>query len=316
MAVASRDATDRSGREPTRARYPDATGFVERDGVRVFWERYGDGRPTILLLPTWTIIHSRFWKGQIPYLARHFRVVTFDGRGNGRSDRPTDTAAYAASEFVADALAVLDATETDRAVCVGLSMGACYVLRMAADHPDRVLGAVFVGAAVGLAPPYPDREDVPFDEDVGRDEGWARYNAYSWRRDWPGFATFFMSQVFSEAHSTKPIDDTVAWTLETDPETMVTAETATYFGHEVDGVLVTGRDAILEFAARVRCPALVIHGTDDQIIPFEAGRTLAEILDAPLVAVQGGGHSTVGRDPVLANLAIRDFVRSLEEAVP
>ncbi len=107
--------------QQTRARYPDETGYVERDGVRVFWERYGDGTPTILLMPTWSIAHSRHWKGQIPDLARRFRVVTFDGRGNGRSDRPLDTAAYAGSAFVADAIAVLDASGTDRAVLAGLS---------------------------------------------------------------------------------------------------------------------------------------------------------------------------------------------------
>ena len=50
--------------EQTRARYPDASGFVERDGVRVFWERYGDGEPTILLMPTWEIVHSRSWRCQ------------------------------------------------------------------------------------------------------------------------------------------------------------------------------------------------------------------------------------------------------------
>lgn len=74
--------------EQMRARYPDATGYVERDGVRVFWERYGDGEETVLLLPTWSVVTSRLWKAQIPYLARHARVLTFDGRGNGRSDRP------------------------------------------------------------------------------------------------------------------------------------------------------------------------------------------------------------------------------------
>ena len=57
--------------EQSRARYPDEEGYVERDGVRVFWERYGEGEPTVLLPPTWEIVHSRFWKGQIPYLARH-----------------------------------------------------------------------------------------------------------------------------------------------------------------------------------------------------------------------------------------------------
>ena len=58
--------------EQTRARYPDAEGFIERDGVNVFWESYGAGDQTILFLPTWEIVHSRLWKCQIPYLARHF----------------------------------------------------------------------------------------------------------------------------------------------------------------------------------------------------------------------------------------------------
>src|SRR5918994_1219550 len=106
-------------REQTRARYPDESGYVERDGVRLHWEVYGSGEPTVLLLPTWSIIHSRHWKMQIPYLARHCRVVTFDGRGNGRSDRSQEAAAYDEREFAADAIAVLDATGSDRAVIVG-----------------------------------------------------------------------------------------------------------------------------------------------------------------------------------------------------
>ena len=81
-----------AAREQSRARYPDESGYIERDGVRVFWERYGEGGPDVLLLPTWSLIHSRHWKLQIPYLARHCRVVTFDGRGNGRSDRPVGAA--------------------------------------------------------------------------------------------------------------------------------------------------------------------------------------------------------------------------------
>ena len=106
-------------REQTRARYPDSTGYVQRDGVRLYYEVYGSGEPTVFLLPTWSIIHSRHWKMQIPYLARHCRVVTFDGRGNGRSDRPA--AGYGEAEFAADALAVMEATGTARATIVSLS---------------------------------------------------------------------------------------------------------------------------------------------------------------------------------------------------
>jgi hypothetical protein len=46
----------------TRARYPDETGYVERGGVRVFWERYGNCKPTVLFLPTWTIFPSRCFR--------------------------------------------------------------------------------------------------------------------------------------------------------------------------------------------------------------------------------------------------------------
>ena len=84
-----------------RARHPDQEGSVEREGVRLFYEIHGEGPRTVFFLPTWSIIHSRHWKAQLPYFARHFRVLTFDGRGNGRSDRPADTAAYGVREFAA-----------------------------------------------------------------------------------------------------------------------------------------------------------------------------------------------------------------------
>ncbi|MGZ6709411.1 MAG: alpha/beta fold hydrolase, partial [Solirubrobacteraceae bacterium] len=61
-------------REQTRALYPAAEGHVERDGGRLFYEVYGEGEETVFLLPTWSLVHSRHWKMQIPYFARHFRV--------------------------------------------------------------------------------------------------------------------------------------------------------------------------------------------------------------------------------------------------
>ena len=82
-----------------RARTHDRQGYTVRDGVRLHWELHGQGEPTVFLLPTWSIIHSRHWKFQVAYLARLCRVLVMDGRGNGLSDRPLDPKAYADEEF-------------------------------------------------------------------------------------------------------------------------------------------------------------------------------------------------------------------------
>jgi pimeloyl-ACP methyl ester carboxylesterase len=289
--------------EQTRARYPDEEGYVERDGVRVFYESYGRGDPPVLFLPTWTIIHSRHWKMQIPYFARHARAITFDPRGNGRSERPREPEAYAEAEFAADAVAVLDAAAADQAVLVSLSLGAQRALLLAAEHPDRVAGAVFIGPALPLSLSE-DREIVArFDEELPTDEGWAKYNRHYWLRDYRGFLEFFFSQALSEPHSTKQIEDCVAWGLDTDAETLV----ATHGGEGLGS-----REDLVEICSNVRCPVLVLHGDEDRIRPHAHGAELTELTGGRLVTLEGSGHFPHARDPVKVNLLIREFVESLE----
>jgi pimeloyl-ACP methyl ester carboxylesterase len=288
-----------SSREQTRARYPDESGDVERDGVRISYEVYGSGEPTVLLLPTWSIIHSRHWKAQIPYLARYFRVLTFDGRGNGRSDRPTDTDAYSEWEFAADALAVMDATATHKAVIVGLSLGVQSGLILAAEHPERVQAAIFIGPAYpGGGERLPARVGHSWEDELERDEGWAKYNKHVWLRDYPGFLDFFFRRMFTEPHSTKQIEDCVGWGLETTGEMLVTAQTAAKLTEK------TAR----EVASRVRCPVLVIQGSEDAILSPTRGAACAEHTGGELVMLEGSGHGPHVRDPVQINLLLRDFI--------
>jgi pimeloyl-ACP methyl ester carboxylesterase/predicted glycosyltransferase len=289
-----------SAREQSRARRPDREGVVERDGVRVAYEVYGEGDPTVLLLPTWSIIHSRHWKAQIPYLARHFRVVTFDGRGNGRSDRPRGVAPYAAEEFAADALAVMDATATQRAVMVSLSCGALWSTLLAAEHPERVLASAYIAPAVPLAPGLAERAIVSrFEDELDSDEGWAKYNRHYWQRDYRGFLEFFFAQMFSEPHSTKQIEDCIGWGLETDPETL--ADT-------ISALDLCGTEEFAATCARVQCPVLVVHGDADRIRPHVQGAALAQATGGGLVTIAGGGHGPHARDPVAVNRLLREFI--------
>jgi pimeloyl-ACP methyl ester carboxylesterase len=270
--------------------------------VRVFYERYGDGEPTILLLPTWEIVHSRAWKCQLPYLARHGRVVTFDRRGNGRSDRPLDVHAYDRRASAEDALAVLDAVGVERAVAVSWC-GAGDDLILGAEHPERVSGLVLIAPDLQLtADPAEQEGPYPFDDEPATLDGWAKWNRHYWRRDWPGFLAFFFNETFIEAHSNKQLEDAIGWGLQTTSETIIRGMEAEWPNE---------REQALRLCARVRCPTLVIQGSEDAIVGPARGAAVAEAIpQARLITLEGCGHAPHLRDPVRMNLLLRDFIAS------
>ena len=289
-----------------RAREPDRAGFVERDGVRVGWELWDRGQPpgtpTVFLLPTWGIVHSRFWKAQVPDLARRYRVLTLDNLGNGRSDRSADPPKLTVAATVADCIAALDATDTESAVVVGLSMGGAFALRLAALHPERISGAVFIAPSVaGYGHEFEGRETVDFEADVDTFDGWRHETRKAYLGDWPGFAGWFFRRAFNEPHSTKQIEDCVAWSQETTPEIIL----AGYASYDLPGATL-GPSA--DFVPLIRCPTLVIVGTADDITEPSVGIELAAALGAELVLLEAAGHVPTARDPVRINLLLRSFV--------
>jgi pimeloyl-ACP methyl ester carboxylesterase/UDP:flavonoid glycosyltransferase YjiC (YdhE family) len=234
----------------------------------------------------------------VPYFARHYRVLTFDGRGNGVSDRPAESHAYDESEFAADALAVLDATGTERAAVVSLSLGAQRALLLATKHPERVDALVFVAPTLPLSDPV--NVAGTFEDVHEQYEGWGKYNANYWRSNWPDFLQWFFGEAcFTEPHSTKQIEDCVGFGLDTTGETIVTAQY---------GERIPDREAVLELCAKVTCPVLVIHGEEDAVIPVERGRRLAEATGGRFIPLPGSGHVATARDPVGVNLLVDEFL--------
>ena len=76
------------GGDVMRAKLPDRKVFIERDGVNSSTKSMATAPETMLFIPPWSIVHSRIYKAQLPYFSERFRCITFDGRGNGKSDRP------------------------------------------------------------------------------------------------------------------------------------------------------------------------------------------------------------------------------------
>ncbi len=281
-AGGSRPDDERGPYETVQAR---REGTVERDGVTLWYAVWGDSGPWIAFAPPFQVVHSEMLKATVPYLSRHFRVLTTDGRGNGRSGRPQGQEAYSFDHFHADFVAVLDAVGVEQVALVGISAAAMTVLRVAAEQPERVTRLVLAGGFADSMPTIEAmRKRLRFEDELIA-------------RDWPGYLDWFMATIFTEPHSTKPYEDGVHFGWSTD------AQTLDWCRH---GWLAND---MREQAGRVRCPTLIIHGDDDRRVPYFKGQEMhALIPGSRLLTVGGGGHVTAARDPVLFNCAVRDFV--------
>lgn len=286
--------------QPTRARYPDSDGFVEDEaGVRVYYEVHGDSPDVVCLLQPWALLHRRSWRATLPYLARHFRVLAIDPRGNGRSDRPKHASAYSRAAHVADVIAVLDATGTERAMVVGASPRAALALALAAEHPERVRAAVFITPQLwieeGFAKPFVGGER-------GGYEGMQKFSLHYWKQDYRGFVEWFARWTSPHPHSTRQIEVLVEQGLETDAETLIAATI---------GFEMYEREEALRFARGIRCPALVTQNGGQAMYPKHTSGALADAIGCRLHVFEGLGPVVGARWPVAMNLVLREFLESV-----
>lgn len=285
-------------------------GRVERDGVGIAYEQVGQGPPALLFLPAWMIANSGLWAAQCDALSDRFRCLSYDARGSGRSDRPTEPERYQVTELVADTLAVLDAVGADRAVLVGNSLGGLVAYLTAALHPDRVAGLVLISPTVDLTGDEHAalvRAIATFDEERPGEDGWERYNRYSWRRDYPGFVRWFVDTALGEEATAQAREDGVRMALDATPDVLASVAVAR------SGLPATDQAAKLRgLAGQITCPVLVIHGDRDAVVPPAWSAALAATLDAVLTPLPGAGHCPQVTRVAEVNALISDFATGIE----
>lgn len=274
------------------------------DGVRLAMAIGGQG-PTIVKAANWLshlqeetrLFASRHW---IAELSRRNRLVRYDSRGCGLSERKVDRISLDA--WVDDLEAVVDAADADRFVLFGISQGAAVAISYAVRHPERVKGLILCGAfARGLL-----RQGCSPRVEAAAEE-LIRLAELGWGRDTASFRQVFTSQIFdtATAEEMRAFDDCHRDTVSGE----VAARYMRVF-YEID---------ICDIAARVACPTLVLHCRDDRLVLPREGRLIASLIPgARFVEAPGGNHVALATDtawPVIRD-EMRTFLDTLEAFQP
>lgn len=251
------------------------------DGVRLYHELHGaEGAPPVILLEGMGGDIAG-WRRNIPVLASELRVIAYDFRGNGNSDEPRGSVTMAT--FMEDTLALLDSLGVARAHVYGQSFGGMVAQEMALTRPERVRTLILGCTNVG------PRHAV-------RAKGSTVPKGEPWRA--------MYAPRFPDRHPEHVAEDLrIGAAQPKHPE-----------GGRRQWEAMQGFDS-LERLPALRVPSLILHGTEDQAIPPENARILAErIPDAELVMLEGAGHLYHSEQAEAADAAVLDFVRRHADA--
>ena len=262
---------------------------VKVGDINIYYETHGEGEALVLIMGYGG--HSGWWAPQIPVFSQEYRVVAFDNRGTGRSDKPDIP--YTMQMMAGDIAGLLEAIGIDAAHAYGVSMGGMIAQEFALRYPEKVssliLGCTTCGGTHGI---MPDTEAMTVLFDMERMQRLTPEE--STRQILP----FLCSQEFID-NNPDIIEQFV---------TAVVEYVTPLHGYTRQGEAIMGHDTY-DRLPNIKAPTLVIGGDTDRLVPVENSRLLASrIPDAELVILKDTGHGFM-ETAEEANKAVLDFLR-------
>jgi 3-oxoadipate enol-lactonase len=257
---------------------------VEVSGTELHYLRSGSGEP-MLLIQGMSATHLTWGEPFLSLLRESFDCVVFDNRGMGLSGRAEMP--FTIADLAGDTLGLLDALEIERAHVVGISMGGMIAQELALAHPDRIrtltLGATYCGGPEGT---LMDPEDVK------------RLGAAMAAND-PGQVRRVMweinlSPTFREDDSRFAEFEAMATALPS-PGSVIVQQMRACGAHDTSDRL-----------GQISTPTLVIHGTEDHLLPVVNGHEIAALIPTRLELLDGVGHMFWWEQPERSAELIRD----------
>ncbi len=248
---------------------------LDRDGVKIHYEVTGDG-PALILTHGYSSTGD-MWAGQIEPLSKHFKVITWDMRGHGRSDYPADQDQYSEALAVEDMAALLDAVGAKDAIVGGLSLGGYMSLAFHATYPPRTRALLIIDTGPG------------YKKDEARD-GW---NANALRT--------------AERYETNGLPDPARVSAEV---RLARHRDATGLARAARGMLTQRNARVIESLPNIAVPAIVIVGANDTPFLAASDYMAAKIPGAKKAVIPDAGHSANIDQPAAFNEALMAFLKS------
>jgi pimeloyl-ACP methyl ester carboxylesterase len=249
---------------------------LNRDGVELYYEVHGDGPP--VLLTHGYSASADMWAGQIAPFSKHYKLITWDMRGHGRTDYPDDPAKYSEAETVADMAAILDAVGARTAVIGGLSLGGYMSLAFHLAHPERTQALLIIDTGPGYK----------------KDEGRAGWNVTAIRR----------AEKFEKEGLPPP--GTGGAETRAAPH-----RDATGLAKAARGMLTQHTPAVINSLPDIRVPLLVVVGSKDEPFLAASDYMAAKIPGAKKAVIPDAGHAANIDQPAAFNAAVLGFLASL-----
>jgi 3-oxoadipate enol-lactonase len=250
--------------------------------VRIVWEERGSGQPLLLIQG---LGYARWsWEPIVPGLAERFRVISFDNRGIGESDKPAGP--YTAREMAGDALQVLDEAGVDRAHVLGASLGGMIAQELAVAAPERVDRLVLCCTTPGGAATVPMPEVT------------ARLFAESGTLPPEVALRRFVQNALAPDAPASLVEDLYARRLASPPDPVGwPAQAAAGMGFEgVDGP--------------IEAPTLLLTGTEDNVVDPRNTDVLAErIPGARVERIPATGHLFFWEQPDAVVRIVTEFLQ-------
>jgi DNA-binding winged helix-turn-helix (wHTH) protein/pimeloyl-ACP methyl ester carboxylesterase len=257
------------------------------DGVNLAVASVGSGPPLIKIANWLTHLEydweSPIWAPLLQFLAARYRLIRYDGRGNGLADRQVDDISF--DRFVCDLETVVDAAAVPKAALLGISQGAAVAIAYTVRHPERVSRLILYGGyATGR-----NKRGSPAEAEM------AKAFLALLRHGWGDEHSVFM-KAFSSVFLPNGSPQQIKWLVDLQRVT-TSAENAVRIREACDNIDVTS------LLPQVRVPTLVIHCRHDNVSSIEQGLLMARAIpDAKFVTVESENHVVLADEPAWPRL--------------